>query len=105
VSLFYFLVEDGTFEHQPERLDLPSLDAARMHAATLSQALIAQGHGRFARGEAWQMRVTDEAGFTCFSLQFTAVMAPTGGRNSYRAMVDGRPGEAAWHEDAPTRVA
>ena len=86
MSLFHFLIEDGTFEHRPETLDLPTLDAARLHAAALSQALIAEGRGRFARGEAWQMRVTDEGGFTCFSLQLTAVTTPVGGRNSYRAM-------------------
>jgi hypothetical protein len=94
VSLYYFLIEDGTFEHLPERLDLPNLDAARLHAANLSQTLIAEGRGRFARGEAWQMRVTDEGGFTCFSLQFTAVLTPMGGRNSYRAMAAERLCEA-----------
>ncbi len=105
MSFFYFMIEDGTFEHQPERLDLPNLDAARMHAASLSQGLIAEGRGRFARGEAWQMRVTDEAGFTCFSLQFTAVVQPMGGRNSYRAMAAERLCEAVLGEDAPTRAA
>lgn len=87
MSFFYFLIKDGTFEHLPERVDLPSLDAARLHAATLSQRLVAESRGCFARGEAWQMHVTDESGFACFSLQFTANV-PTGGRYSYRAVAD-----------------
>ena len=93
--------KDRTFEHLPERLDLPNMEAARLHAANLSQALIAEGHGRFARGEAWQMRVTDEGGFTCFSMQFTAVLAPLGGRNSYRAMAAERLCEAVLGDEAP----
>lgn len=105
MSFFYFAIEDGTFEHQPERLELPNLDAARSHAALLSQRLIAEGRGRFARGEAWQMRVTDEAGFTCFSLQFTAVVQPMGGRNSYRAMVVERLCEAVLGDGEPIRAA
>ena len=105
MSLFYFLIEDGTFEHQPERLDLPNLDAARMHAAALSQVLIAEGRGRFTRGEAWQMRVTDETGFTCFSLQFIAVVTQMDGRNSYRGMAAERLCEAVLGGKGPPRAA
>jgi len=103
VSFFYFLIKDGTFEHQPERLDLAGPDAARMHAAALSQSLIAEGRGRFARGEAWQMLVTDETGCTCCSLQFTAVVTPMGGRNSYRAMAAERLSGADLAEEGTPR--
>lgn len=100
MSLFYFCIEDGTFEHPPERLELPSLDAARSHAASLSQALIAEGGSRFACGEAWQMRVTDESGFVCFALQFTAASAQAAGLNSYLTMAAARFGDAAPKDEA-----
>lgn len=99
MSLFYFLVEDGTFAHAPERIDLPTLDAARLHAATLSQRLIAEGQGRFARGEAWQLRVTDESGFVCFALQFTAASAQMAGLNSYLSMAANRFGEGEGRDE------
>ena len=86
MSIFQFHIEDGTFEHAIEQLDLPSLEAARLHAAALSQALIAEGAGRFARGEAWQMHVTDELGCTCCSLRFAAVPTAGRGSHSYSAM-------------------
>ena len=86
MSIFQFHIEDGTFEHAIEQLDLPNLEAARLHAASLSQALIAEGAGRFARGEAWQMHVTDELGCTCCSLKFAAVPATGRGSHSYSAL-------------------
>jgi hypothetical protein len=86
MSIFQFHIEDGTFEHAIEQLDLPNLEAARLYAASLSQALIAEGAGRFARGEAWQMHVTDELGCTCCSLKFAAAPAPEQSSHSYSAM-------------------
>ena len=86
MSIFQFHIEDGTFEHAVEQLDLPSLEAARLHAAALSQMFIAEGAGRFARGEAWQMQVTDELGCTCCSLKFAAVPAVERSSHSYSAM-------------------
>ncbi len=86
MSIFQFHIEDGTFEHAVEQLDLPNPEAARLHAAALSQALIAEGAGRFARGEAWQMHVTDELGCTCCSLEFAAVPGADRSSHSYSAM-------------------
>ncbi len=86
MSIFQFHIEDGTFEHAIEQRDLPNLEAARLYAASLSQVLIAEGAGRFARGEAWQMHVTDELGCTCCSLKFAAVPAAIKGSHSYSAM-------------------
>jgi hypothetical protein len=86
MSIFQFHIEDGTFEHAVEQLELPNLEAARLHAAAVSQALIAEGVGRFARGEAWQMHVTDELGCTCCSLKFAAVPAAERSSHSYSAM-------------------
>lgn len=86
MSIFQFHIEDGTFEHAAEQLDLPNLEAARLHAAALSQALIGEGAGRFARGEAWQMHVTDELGCICCSLRFAAVPVTDRSSHSYSAM-------------------
>ena len=104
MSLFYFRVEDGTFEHPPERLHLPNLDAARLHAATLAQTLIAEGQGRFARGEAWQMRVTDESGFVCFALQFTAATPQIAGLHSYLSMAAGRFDDSMSRDEVTPRA-
>jgi hypothetical protein len=86
MAIFQFHIEDGTFEHAVEQLDLPNPEAARLHAAALSQALIAEGAGRFARGEAWQMHVTDELGCVCCSLRFAAVPAKDPSSHSYSTM-------------------
>lgn len=84
MAFYYFHIEDGA-QRSAERIDLPSLEAARGQATAYLSALMHDAGTAPGTGDAWQLRVTDEMGLVCFSLQFAALGKAAQGVHSYRS--------------------
>lgn len=84
MPLYYFHIEDGTPRGDPEGIDLPDAAAARRQAEHWFNALMAGSQAVLTDGDAWQVRVTDEAGHDCFSLQFAPAGPAVQGIHDYR---------------------
>jgi hypothetical protein len=76
VPRYFFHVHDGKSFPDREGTEFPDLDAVRLEAVRLSGELLRDGSGPFWKGEQWSVEVTDAAGVTQLTLNFTAVEAP-----------------------------
>lgn len=72
MARYFFHLHDG-FDHRDlDGNDLPTLDAARQHAAQYAGELLKGAPSTFWTGDRWTMQVTDERGHTIFGLEFVA---------------------------------
>ena len=84
MPIYHFHLDDGASHDQFESMDLPDMEAARRQAAAFLDTLLHGTDTRLRAGDILRMRVTQETGRVCFSLQFTAVGAAAGGIAAYR---------------------
>jgi hypothetical protein len=70
VPRYYFHVSDGTSQTDEDGHEFDDLKAAKCEAVKYAGNLICEDHGSFWDRGDWEMRVTDKAGLTLFTLVF-----------------------------------
>lgn len=74
---FHFNVHDGHDYPDLEGMELPTMEAARKHAARYAGELLQSSPETFWQGGEWRMDATDAAGLVLFSLMFVGCDAPS----------------------------
>ncbi len=77
MPIFHFNVRDGQDYPDLNGTDLPTIEAARKHAAQYAGQLLQSSPETFWQGDEWSMEVTDSGGLILFSLMFVGCDAPS----------------------------
>ncbi|TPI12462.1 hypothetical protein FJW06_17030 [Mesorhizobium sp. B4-1-3] len=102
MTRFYFHVDNGTFTPDPDGVDLPDLDAARVEAVRAAGEMINDNKQSFWQHMTpWIMNVTDDANRLLFTLQFAAKI-PSGDA-LYIPRTQDNPGSARESKSQETR--
>lgn len=105
---YFFHLHDG-IEH-PDRLgkDLPSLEAARGHAAAYLGELLRDGGDAIWNGEDWRLNVADETGLILLTIDIFAFESAAGlqlARSEFRLGHRARPSAADEIQISPQQSA
>ncbi|HTK36033.1 MAG TPA: hypothetical protein VL358_12205 [Caulobacteraceae bacterium] len=76
MPLYFFHVRDGSGVGDDTGTDLPTLEAARIHAVAFAGEMLKDNAAKFWQGDEWVVEVTDDRGFALFSLSLMASNAP-----------------------------
>ena len=69
---FYFNIDDGVLQPDPDGAELPDAHAAWAEAVRCCGEMLKDIDGRFPPNSQWQMQVTDSAAQRIFTLRFSA---------------------------------
>ena len=75
---FFFHLHDGTDHPDREGSFLPSLEAARGHAAAYLGKLLRDGGNEIWNGEDWRLNVADETGLVLLTIYIFAIESAAG---------------------------
>lgn len=75
---FFFHLHDGTEHPDTEGSYLPSLEAARGHAAVYLGKLLRDGGNEIWNGEDWRLNVADETGLVLLTIYIFAIESAAG---------------------------
>ena len=76
MAIYFFHVRDGPPAPDDSEIELPNLEAARLHAAHLAGVLMADNAALFWRSADWTIEAMDEKGLILFSLLIPATESP-----------------------------
>ena len=82
MTVYHFNIIDGVTLPDPDGVDLPNLEEARVQAVRLAGDLLRYSTNHFLRDGEWRLEVTDNTGLVLFVLYLTAIDAPAGQRGS-----------------------